>query len=364
MSIRRFLAVIILGIGLCCTGAWAHEELVINIPAFTLYLYDQGVPIKSYPISIGTELNPSVLAETTIINKVIDPTYYPPRGGEPISPGPENPVGTRWLGLGFVGYGIHGTNNPQSIGTPASSGCIRMQNADIEELFPLVKVGTKVQLIYQTVLIQEDPLLHTKTITVYPDVYGQGVTAAQLSQELARLNWPQVFWPPLLTLLKNPTGKPHPLAWQWPLFFNGQATDLVAAEWKGAFYVPYDQPFDPRNPLALATVKWGEEYYLPLQDYLELTGLSYSKAQGELHLHSPVAYLGEKSLGKAILFENELHLCQSGGSFNLIPTSIPLVQLWGENYQPAWTLVGQDTLAQLRLEWPDGSRSFSSWSHP
>ena len=132
-----------------------------------------------------------------------------------------------------------------------------MQNADIEELFPLVKVGTKVQLIYQTVLIQEDPLLHTKTITVYPDVYGQGVTAAQLSQELARLNWPQVFWPPLLTLLKNPTGEPHPLAWQWPLFFNGQATDLVAAEWKGAFYVPYDQPFDPRNPLALATVKWG-----------------------------------------------------------------------------------------------------------
>lgn len=363
MSKRRLAVTVILAVLLSQAGAegYGERQLVVNIPAFTLCLYDDGVQIKSYPISIGTELNPSVLGETTIINKVVSPTYYPPKGAEPIPPGPENPVGTRWLGLGFAGYGIHGTNDPKSIGTAASSGCIRMQNGDIEELFPLVDVGTKVQLVYRTILMQEDPLLHTKTITVYPDVYKQGVSIAQLNEEITRLNWQGVFWPPLLTLLKSPTGQAHPLAWQWPLFLNGQATDLVAAEWNDAYYVPYDLPFDPRNPFALATVKWEEEYYLPLESYLKLTGLSYSKAQGQLNLHSPVAYLGEKSLGKALIFQNELYLSVACGTFQVIPAATQVVQLWGDIYGAAWTLVGRDTLGQIHLEWPEGSVSFSSW---
>src|SRR5579863_2226254 len=66
-----------------------------------------------------------------------------------VLPGPHNPVGTRWMGLSIPGYGIHGTNEPNSIGKAASHGCIRMARADLEEFFPLVRVGDPVELIGQ-----------------------------------------------------------------------------------------------------------------------------------------------------------------------------------------------------------------------
>ncbi|PYU10291.1 MAG: hypothetical protein DMG29_17725, partial [Acidobacteria bacterium] len=56
------------------------------------------------------------------------------------------PLGTRWLGLGQRGYGIHGTNEPRSIGRNVSHGCIRMRNRDIEELFEMVRAGDVVEL--------------------------------------------------------------------------------------------------------------------------------------------------------------------------------------------------------------------------
>jgi len=64
-----------------------------------------------------------------------------------VAPGPANPLGTRWMGLGYKGYGIHGTNRPHSIGKAASHGCIRMRNHDVEELFELVQVGDPVDLV-------------------------------------------------------------------------------------------------------------------------------------------------------------------------------------------------------------------------
>jgi lipoprotein-anchoring transpeptidase ErfK/SrfK len=63
-----------------------------------------------------------------------------------VGPGKNNPLGTRWMGLGYKGYGIHGTNVPSSIGKAASHGCIRMRQHDVEELFALVDVGTTVEL--------------------------------------------------------------------------------------------------------------------------------------------------------------------------------------------------------------------------
>jgi lipoprotein-anchoring transpeptidase ErfK/SrfK len=76
---------------------------------------------------------------------VLNPTYS--HDGKVVKPGPSNPVGTRWMGLGYKGYGIHGTNHPESIGHAASHGCIRMRNHDVEELFELVRVGDEVELI-------------------------------------------------------------------------------------------------------------------------------------------------------------------------------------------------------------------------
>lgn len=347
-----FLVCLILALVLLGGTALAERMIVINIPAFSLYLYDDGFPIRSYPISIGTELNPSTLGETTIINKVIDPTYYPPEGRTPILPGPDNPVGTRWLGLGFPGYGIHGTNNPASIGHPASSGCIRMNNSDVEELADLVTVGTPVHLIYQTIVLAEDPLLHTRTITVYPDVYRRGGSEEQLHQELGRSSWHGIHMPALLTLLRNPTGDPQALPWELSLSFNGELVAKPAVEWDGSLFLPFDLPFDPRSELSQATVKWGEAYYLPLELYLQTTGLGYSKTQDELILHSPIGYVGEQILGKALMFEGEVYLRALEPSRQLMPIPMQVISLWGEIYQPAEALLTADSLSQLELKWP------------
>ncbi|MGH6854541.1 MAG: L,D-transpeptidase [Aestuariivirga sp.] len=61
--------------------------------------------------------------------------------------GPENPLGARAIYLGSSIYRIHGTNEPESIGKPASSGCIRMLNQDVSELYRFVKLGASVTVI-------------------------------------------------------------------------------------------------------------------------------------------------------------------------------------------------------------------------
>ena len=72
------------------------------------------------------------------------PTYY--HKGVVIGPGPGNPLGNRWMGLDLKGYGIHGTNEPDSIGHAASHGCIRMGKRDVEDLFTRVRVGDVVEI--------------------------------------------------------------------------------------------------------------------------------------------------------------------------------------------------------------------------
>ena len=61
--------------------------------------------------------------------------------------GPENPLGARAMYLGTSLYRIHGSNEPWTIGTNVSSGCIRMRNEDVIDLYERVKVGTKVVVI-------------------------------------------------------------------------------------------------------------------------------------------------------------------------------------------------------------------------
>src|SRR5207247_8321933 len=89
--------------------------------------------------AVGPANSPTPTGTFRIITRIPNPTYYRP--GEVIRPGAANPVGTRWLGLSLKGFGIHGTNQPRSIGRAKSHGCIRLRNADVEELFELVRVG-------------------------------------------------------------------------------------------------------------------------------------------------------------------------------------------------------------------------------
>ncbi len=128
-----------------------EKEIVIELSNFKLFLYQEGETIRDYPIAIGAPGSPTPVGKTEIVRRVRYPTYYPPGWGEkglsPVAPGPDNPVGTRWLDLSWPYYGIHGTNNSASIGNAVSAGCIRMFNEDIEELFELVRVGTPVIIV-------------------------------------------------------------------------------------------------------------------------------------------------------------------------------------------------------------------------
>ena len=122
----------------------ATRRLIVSIPARKIVLMEDGRVTKIYPIAVGKKSTPSPNGNFHIASRVVKPTWYQP--GKMVGPGPANPLGTRWMGLGYKGYGIHGTNVPSSIGKAASHGCIRMRQRDVEELFELISVGTKVEL--------------------------------------------------------------------------------------------------------------------------------------------------------------------------------------------------------------------------
>lgn len=124
--------------------AKSDRLLIISIPDRKLALIEDGQVLKVYPIAVGAPSTPSPTGPMRIINKIVGPTYF--HSGQIIRPGKSNPLGSRWLGLSKKGYGIHGTNAPNSIGKAASHGCFRMHKADVEELFTLVRVGDGVEI--------------------------------------------------------------------------------------------------------------------------------------------------------------------------------------------------------------------------
>jgi lipoprotein-anchoring transpeptidase ErfK/SrfK len=120
------------------------RRIVVSIPDRKLALIENDVVVKVYPVAVGASVSPSPDGSFQIVNRLTNPTYY--HTGKVIGPGPQNPLGTRWMGLSHKGYGIHGTNAPKSIGKAASHGCIRMAKADLEDLFNRVKVGDAVEI--------------------------------------------------------------------------------------------------------------------------------------------------------------------------------------------------------------------------
>jgi lipoprotein-anchoring transpeptidase ErfK/SrfK len=127
------------------TAVAVRREIVVSLEDHKLALIENGQVVKIYPVAVGKPSTPSPVGTFTIERRVANPTYH--HDGKTIPPGPRNPVGTRWMGLSIKGYGIHGTNEPKSIGKAASHGCIRMAKADLEELYPQVAVGDTVELV-------------------------------------------------------------------------------------------------------------------------------------------------------------------------------------------------------------------------
>lgn len=109
-------------------------RIVINVETKTLTVLVDDKVFKVFPCAVGTIETKSPVGEWRVIQKG---THW---GGG---------FGTRWMGLNVPWgiYGMHGTDNPGSIGTAASHGCIRMFNHDVEQLYPWVKIGTQVSIV-------------------------------------------------------------------------------------------------------------------------------------------------------------------------------------------------------------------------
>ncbi|MCG7406181.1 L,D-transpeptidase [Paenibacillus sp. ACRRX] len=108
-----------------------NYRIIIDLSDRSLYLLDNNIVVRSFPVGIGRMVTATPEGDYVIINK---------------QPNPGGPFGAFWMGLSKPHYGIHGTNDPSSIGHMVSHGCIRMYNPDVLLLASIVPVGTRVTI--------------------------------------------------------------------------------------------------------------------------------------------------------------------------------------------------------------------------
>jgi lipoprotein-anchoring transpeptidase ErfK/SrfK len=131
------------------------NEIYINLEEKRLYyIYEKNNKsfVITFPIGIGTDDAKSPVGTFEISQKRVNPAWYVPKNikeenpdlPDVVPPGPNNPLGIRAMRLSNSTYLIHGTNKNFGVGLKVSHGCIRLFNRDVERLFNIVDIGTKV----------------------------------------------------------------------------------------------------------------------------------------------------------------------------------------------------------------------------
>lgn len=140
-----------------------RNGIVLNLANMRMFFYpkNQTNTVLTYPVGIGRQGWNTPLGQTRIVAKKANPDWTVPESihrehqalGDPlpkvIHAGPDNPLGSYAMPLGFDGYLIHGTNKPYGIGLQVSHGCVQLYPEDIEALFNKVEVGTPVRIVHQ-----------------------------------------------------------------------------------------------------------------------------------------------------------------------------------------------------------------------
>ncbi len=144
-----------------------HLQIVIDALSRRLYVFADGAIVRSWPVAVGTPGTPTPIGHWDIQAKAV-------WGGA---------FGARWMQMSIPWgtYGIHGTNNPGSVGSRASHGCVRMLNRDVVQLYSLVQVGTPVDIRGTPV-----PRFGEVRRVIVPTLLGSDVI--QLQQRLAALD--------------------------------------------------------------------------------------------------------------------------------------------------------------------------------
>jgi L,D-transpeptidase ErfK/SrfK len=193
-----------------------RRGIVINLAEMRLYWFPPGNTPVTMPLGIGSEGWDSRQGVTSVVRKSIDPTWFPPpsvRAEEPdlpaaVPPGPDNPLGTRALYLGWPAVVLHGTNRPYGIGRRVSHGCFRLSNRDAERLFEEVRLGTAVTVVDEPVKLgwrddilyleihptqsQADQLERGEPMTSIPVVGLPERILPQVDGDASRIDWSRV----------------------------------------------------------------------------------------------------------------------------------------------------------------------------
>jgi hypothetical protein len=122
-------------------------KVVIRLSKRQVFVYRNDNLIANYPIAVGKKGWETPQGNFSIIQMIENPSWQNPWSGKVIPPGPNNPLGTRWIGFWSDGknfIGFHGTPGEHLIGQAVSHGCVRMKDTDVRALFELVAVGTPV----------------------------------------------------------------------------------------------------------------------------------------------------------------------------------------------------------------------------
>jgi lipoprotein-anchoring transpeptidase ErfK/SrfK len=135
----------------------AVTRVEIDKMSQTVKAFANSELIAFFPATVGSEEKPSPSGVLKVISIDANPYYrYNPdykfkgvksKRAFKIRPGPNNPVGSQWIGLSAEGYGIHGTPNPSKVSKSESNGCVRLTNWDADRLAKLLKKGTEVAFI-------------------------------------------------------------------------------------------------------------------------------------------------------------------------------------------------------------------------
>lgn len=138
--------------------AGPRRGILLNLSDQRLYYFHpDGRTVTSVPIGVGDEGSKTPSGTTTIVRKKANPTWYVPKSitaEDPthpsiVKPGPDNPLGTHALYLGWPAYLIHGTNKPLGVGRRVSHGCVRLYPEDIVRMFRDLPIGTQVSVVDQ-----------------------------------------------------------------------------------------------------------------------------------------------------------------------------------------------------------------------
>lgn len=136
-----------------------RKGIFINLAELRLYYFpNNGKEVYTYPIGIGKSGAPTPVGHATILSKHANPSWHVPKSiwdeqaakgnilPHVVPPGPENPLGDFAIRTSFNSYLIHGTNAPAGVGLRSSHGCIRLYPESIQELFPMVSIGTPIEI--------------------------------------------------------------------------------------------------------------------------------------------------------------------------------------------------------------------------